>query len=511
MLKLTDLAARPDFRIGPMLVSPSRRLVEGPGGNVNVEPLIMQVFLLLLDGRGKVVTRNELFDQVWGGVMVGDDSLNRAIARVRRTGAEVAPGFFEIETIPRTGYRLTGEIVGQFDEAEAGAASETPAVSRRALVGGGVALAAIAGGAGLWWANRPRTDPRFAALMKQGEEALDFGGPPVDAGPYFRKAVALRPGDAKAQGLLAYAGAWRAEFGDPAQAGAAVQEAQAAAKAAFAIDPNEPNALVALNLLQRSTEDLATSEDQLRAILARHPDNTLAMRHLWNLLQCVGRSRDALVFIERAVAIKPLAAAHMFPRAQLLWILGRTAEADRVIDRAMQYWPTHWWVRGARFAIFAYTGRPRSALAMLDNDETRPQAFSPASIALWRVSLAALDQRTPANIAAARKANVEAAERDLSLSSQAIDVLSALGEVDSAFEVVDALFAVDVASRPRVQSATGRPPLKSTAWRFAPWLFIPPTAALRADPRFRTLCDGIGLTEYWAKRGIKPDYQLGIV
>ena len=72
MLKLSDLALRPDFQIGPMLVSPSRRLVEGPGGFVHVEPLIMQVFLLLLDGGGKVVTRNELFDQVWGGVMVGD-------------------------------------------------------------------------------------------------------------------------------------------------------------------------------------------------------------------------------------------------------------------------------------------------------------------------------------------------------------------------------------------------------------------------------------------------------
>ena len=94
-----------------MLVSPSRRLVEGPGGHAHVEPLIMQVFLLLLDAGGKVVTRTELFDQCWGGVIVGDDSLNRAIAKVRRTGGQVAPGLFEIETIPRTGYRLTGEIL----------------------------------------------------------------------------------------------------------------------------------------------------------------------------------------------------------------------------------------------------------------------------------------------------------------------------------------------------------------------------------------------------------------
>src|SRR5215210_8417122 len=109
MLKLADLTLRPDFQIGPMLISPARRRVEGPNGDVHVEPLIMQVLLLLLDGRGRVVTRNELFDQCWGGVYVGDDSLNRAIGKVRRIGEQVVPGLFDVETIPRTGYRLRGE------------------------------------------------------------------------------------------------------------------------------------------------------------------------------------------------------------------------------------------------------------------------------------------------------------------------------------------------------------------------------------------------------------------
>ena len=144
MLKLSDLALRPDLQLGSMLVSPSRRLVEGPGGHAHVEPLIMQVFLLLIDAAGKVVTRNELFDQCWGGVMVGDDSLNRAIAKLRRTGAQVVPGLFEIETIPRTGYRLTGEILqllGQPTSAlgESGTSQE---LSRRLLIGGGLSTAA---------------------------------------------------------------------------------------------------------------------------------------------------------------------------------------------------------------------------------------------------------------------------------------------------------------------------------------------------------------------------------
>ena len=87
-------------------------------------------------------------------------------------------------------------------------------------------------------------------------------------------------------------------------------------------------------------------------------------------------------------------------------------------------------------------------------------------------------------------------------------VLSALGEIDAAFEIANALFAVQGTTDAR--SPADRQPVKGTAWRFAPWLFTPPTASLRADPRFLAICDAAGLSEYWAKRGIKPDYQLGI-
>ncbi|MFL6776148.1 MAG: winged helix-turn-helix domain-containing protein [Sphingomicrobium sp.] len=108
MLQLRDLAVRSDFRVGSLSVSPSRRLIQGPCGASNLEPLIMQVFLCLLASEGRVVTRDDLFNECWGGAVVGDDSLNRAINKVRRVTCEVAPGQFEIETIPRTGYRLTG-------------------------------------------------------------------------------------------------------------------------------------------------------------------------------------------------------------------------------------------------------------------------------------------------------------------------------------------------------------------------------------------------------------------
>ena len=112
MLKLSDLSLRPDFQLGPMLVSPARRLVQGPGGSASVQPLIMQVFLMLVDARGQVVTRNELVRPGLGR----RDGRRRQPQPGDRQGAPdrsagTAPGLFEIETIPRTGYRMTGDIL----------------------------------------------------------------------------------------------------------------------------------------------------------------------------------------------------------------------------------------------------------------------------------------------------------------------------------------------------------------------------------------------------------------
>ncbi|HXG80716.1 MAG TPA: winged helix-turn-helix domain-containing protein [Sphingomicrobium sp.] len=504
LLRTADLAARGAFRLGEALVNPGTRTVSGPGGEADLEPRVMQVLVVLADAAGTVVTRETLFQRCWGNVFVGDDSLNRAVAGVRKVAETVAAGSFTVETVPRTGYKLV---------VNSGAGPGSPATSltrRHAIAIGGSAATFAALGAGIgWWSNRSRNEREFTALMERGVEALETADPADHPEQYFRKAVALRPGRASAQGAFAYAQAIRAENAERGT-GLASREAEQASRAALAIDSNEPYARLAQTVIQQSMLDFAATEDRHRAVLASAPGNLSAMRELWSLLQCVGRSRESLAMIERALRVKPLAPGNHYPWAQLLWILGRVPEADRVIDNALQYWPTHRFVRFARFSIFAYAGRPRAALAMLENEETRPQSFSPEAVALWRISLAALDQRSPATIASARAANIEAAKRNLRLAGQAASVLSALGEVDAAFEITNAHFAVGGRPGVRPQPASNRPPVKSNAWRFAPWLFTPPTAALRADPRFESICDQIGLTEYWAKRGIKPDYQLGI-
>jgi DNA-binding winged helix-turn-helix (wHTH) protein len=508
MLKLSDLALRPDVQFGPMLVSPSRRLVEGPGGHTVVEPLIMQVFLLLLDAGGRVVTRTELFDQCWGGVIVGDDSLNRAIAKVRRIGAQIAPGLYEIETIPRTGYRLTGEIINMMGGAP-GEKKPQP-FSRRTLVAGGVAAVAVAG-AGTWFANRPRSDPRFDAIMVRGDEAMRDGSAfeltkirsnrSLPMARLYEQAVRLRPDNARAWGLLGYFRAGIADESPPEDSARLLASAQSAIDNALKIDPKEPNAQVALFLLKGRMLGWIERDRQIRDILATDPDNLLAMMELMPVLQAAGLTRESWYWNERILKASPLARGYLAVRAMKLWILGRIQESDNVLDRMRGLWPDYQFGYWVRFILFALTDRPRAARTMLKAAPER--LWDPP---FWNVVLDALETRSSAAIAAARRACFDIATKSPVTANDAVMILCALGEKDAAFEVTEGflLWRGEVVS---TDQADGKK-MDDYSRRMTQWLFTPPCALMRADSRFLKLCDEFGLTAYWRARGVKPDYQV---
>ena len=510
MLKLSDLTLRPDFQLGPMLVSPPRRLVEGPAGEVHVQPLIMQVFLMLLDARGQVVTRNDLFDQVWGGVAVGEDSLNRSIAGVRRIGEQVAPGLFDIETVPRTGYRLRGDILAL--EGTAGAADEhSPSrISRRMVVGGGVA--AVGGAAGLWWIARDRTDPRVAGLLDDGKRILREAWPGSEAQgvDLFRQAAKLDPDNDEAWGLLALALRNVIEQAPPNQTAAAVLECESAARRELAINPKEGNALTALAMMRPEFGNWFEAEASLSHVLRVAPDNLAAMAHLGLLFQSVGRTRDSGKLNDRIVVLDPLSPIYQFRRAMRFWVLGRVAEADQTIDRALQLWPRHPAIWNARMIIFAFTGRAEAAARFLDDIQIRPSTLKQPVEEIWRISLLALSGGVRTDVDAAAAVHIKAATQSGRAATMAVMILSALGKLDAAFDAADGFLLRRGPLIGHLRTANEEMPVNDANWRRTMNLFTPATAAMRADPRFKRLCDGTGMTAYWRKRGIWPDpmYRL---
>jgi DNA-binding winged helix-turn-helix (wHTH) protein len=508
MLKLADLAGRADFVAGPLRVSPARRQIEGPAGSASVEPIVMKVFLLLLDAGGSVVTRDELFGNAWGGVFVGDDSLNRAIAQVRKIAAETAPGLFEIETIPRTGYRLTGQIVRSLDHRP-----DSETLSRRRLIAGGAAAAAVAGGAGLWWVQHSRPDPGFAAVMARGDEAFhngrafeDWAINPKDSPDMvklYEEAVRLQPDSARAWGLLAYFRSARTEEASKEDAAKVVANAQAAIRRALELDPKEPNARVGMFLLQGPMLDWAARDRQLRDILSTDPTNLPAMMELMPLLQAAGLTRESWTWNERMLRASPFMRAALVVRALKLWILGKIREADNVIDRVRGLWPDYWFGNYARFTIFALTGRPVAARAMLG--EVHIFDGFPSRNTYLTV-LDALESRASSAIEKARLACVDSARRFPALANDMVMHLCALGLADTAFEVTEG-FLLWRGKFISMDRANGKA-VEDYSRRMTQWLFTPPVAIMWADPRFAKLCDDFGLTAYWRARGVRPDYQV---
>lgn len=77
-----------------------------PDGDQDLPKKEFEVLRLLMEHPGRVITREEFLDQVWGFAWAGDTrSLDQHIRRLRRR-LETSPGAPRIETVRGVGYRL---------------------------------------------------------------------------------------------------------------------------------------------------------------------------------------------------------------------------------------------------------------------------------------------------------------------------------------------------------------------------------------------------------------------
>lgn len=501
--------------MGTSLVRPSTRSVEGPAGSIACEPRVMQVLLAFVDAGGAVLSREDLMRICWGGAVVGDDAINRTIAEIRRVARSAGAGF-GVETIPRVGYRLTGyEAPVQLDSvpdslpeppAHPVGDAQSASPSRRWIMGAAIATA-VAGSVGLWWLRGQNKDPRFEELMETGRQALRMGLPGSDrqAADAFGAAVKIHQDDALAWGLLSLA-LWNVSNLSPTrEAGEAIVACEQAARRALQLKPGEPNARFTLMMMQRRQADWFSMESGLHDILATDPENNPALDQLVGMLQAAGYVRESWDLNEKAIAYDPLRPNPQYRKALKLWILGREDEADQHAAQIMENWPLNPLVRNARLLVSAFTGRYRAARLLVDDPATRTEMLSPEGIRMWQRGLTALETRARADIDAAREASLAAAPLNPGLSVHAALLMSGLNEVDAAYQVVEGFMLRRGLLVTRERSGSGTEYETDLTWRNTQWLFTPASKAVRFDPRFPLLCDAIGLTEYWKRRGILPD------
>jgi hypothetical protein len=224
------------------------------------------------------------------------------------------------------------------------------------------------------------------------------------------------------------------------------------------------------------------------------------------MLQAAGMSRESWNWNERAIALVPLSLDFLSKRALKLWVAGRLSAADKVIDQVRALYPTNEWAWFVRFLILAMSDRAEAAQVMLN---TRPEMIGdPIELRVWRAALPALIDASPAAIERARAACFEAAKVAGQTTGQDVVLLSALGDLDGAFAIADGSL-VSRGSIIRAEKPGSKGPVQDAIDRInMQWIWIPPVAPMRADARFLSLCESVGLTEYWHRRGVKPDYQL---
>jgi DNA-binding winged helix-turn-helix (wHTH) protein len=490
------LVRRPAQRLGNSMVDPAGRTLTGPAGSATLEPRMAQVLLALADAAGAVVTRDRLIADCWAGQVVGDDSINRAIAGVRRAGRE-AGADFTIITVAKAGYRLSVP------------SPEAP-VTARVVPRRQVLFAGMAGAAALtgWWAW-DRDDPAVGALIANGRAALrdELPDDAAQGVGFLTEAVARAPDNAEAWGMLALALTNAAEYAPVSKIAAVVRRCETAARRALAIDPDQPDARGALVLIRPTFGDWLGSEQRLRSFLATAPASAPATAIAWSalamLMQGVGRCGEAVRCSRRAVAIDPLSPVFQYRLAYQLWSTGRTGDADRAIDRALQLWPRHPAVWYARLVLFGTTGRVRPALAMLDEPDgtTRPQAF-----AMWRRALLALDDGGSRATEAAAAEVLAGAGRGSGGAVNAILLLAALGSAQDALNVAEGYLLRRGPLIGTLGYAPDQPRVNDQRWRKTMMLWLPVTDPVRALPGFEPLVRDLGMAAYWRAAGVRPDY-----
>jgi Tol biopolymer transport system component/DNA-binding winged helix-turn-helix (wHTH) protein len=150
------------------------------GATHRIEPKVMKVLVVLASQPNQVVLKDDLMQSVWPETYVSDDVLTRCISLLRHIMHDNPHDPHFIQTIPKVGYRLVGEVQGlpavkippvlpSADEPTAEATS--PARARKQIPGVGIAFAwlLVLGLVGVlaWFLMRGQTRPAAAIRTSQ--------------------------------------------------------------------------------------------------------------------------------------------------------------------------------------------------------------------------------------------------------------------------------------------------------------------------------------------------------
>jgi TolB-like protein/class 3 adenylate cyclase len=99
-----------EFQIADWLIDPLSGEIRQGAKVVKLEPKAMNLLVFLAAHSDQAVSREQILDDVWKGVIVGDDAVTSAIIKLRKAFDDDSRNPRFIQTIPKKGYRLIAAV-----------------------------------------------------------------------------------------------------------------------------------------------------------------------------------------------------------------------------------------------------------------------------------------------------------------------------------------------------------------------------------------------------------------
>jgi pimeloyl-ACP methyl ester carboxylesterase/DNA-binding winged helix-turn-helix (wHTH) protein len=99
------------WRFDDFELDTARYELRGAGTVIRVEPQVFDVMTQLVENHERLVTKEELFDNVWGGRFVGEAALTSRIKAARRALGDDGESQRYIRTVRGRGYQFVGTLI----------------------------------------------------------------------------------------------------------------------------------------------------------------------------------------------------------------------------------------------------------------------------------------------------------------------------------------------------------------------------------------------------------------
>lgn len=321
------------YAFGDFRLDPRRRVLwsRTSGQTAALPASAFDVLVQLVEQAGTVVCRQSLLSSIWPHATVVENSVNQAVAHIRRALGEDPTQPNYIETVSGRGYRFTGEVRTE------GPADRDPETYQLYVAG-------------------------WLALTRPGPRTLEV------AQGYFEQAVARDPDFSLAMVCLAETHLLLGSHGvRPPHL--EFSRARAAVNAALKSDPMSAEAHAVLSQIVFGYDlDIARAAALMTRALELDPACFIAFR-MWGMqMAYLGRLDEALAALRRAQSLEPLAVHINGNIGMAYYFAGRFEDAIIQLEHTLRM-DGHWVVAQSTLGrSYLCLGQFERALELFDGD-----------------------------------------------------------------------------------------------------------------------------------------------